>query len=109
MILDIVYNHTAEGTTPGRRCRFGVSIATYYRLADNPRIYVDDTRYDDTIDISHAPVLQLVAEFVRYWVEQMHVNGSRFDLATTLRQEASGSTPTAASSMPSDRIGCSAG
>ena len=89
VILDVVYNHTAEGTHTGPTLSLrGIDNATYYRLrADNPRFYVDDTGCGNTIDISHARVLQLVTDSLRYWVEQMHVDGFRFDLATTLGRE----------------------
>ena len=85
VILDVVYNHTAEGTHTGPTSLRGIDNATYYRLrTDNPRFYVDDTGCGNTIDMSHARVLQLVTDSLRYWVEQMHVDGFRFDLATTL-------------------------
>ena len=96
VILDVVYNHTAEGTHLGPTLSLrGIDNATYYRLrADNPRFYVDDTGCGNTIDMSHARVLQLVTDSLRYWVEQMHVDGFRFDLATTtLGREASGFDP----------------
>jgi isoamylase len=95
VILDVVYNHTAEGNHTGPTLSFrGIDNATYYRLRpDNPRFYVDDTGCGNTIDMSHARVLQLVTDSLRYWVEQMHVDGFRFDLATTLGREASGFDP----------------
>jgi isoamylase len=95
VILDVVYNHTAEGSHTGPTLSFrGIDNATYYRLRpDNPRFYLDDTGCGNTIDMSHARVLQLVTDSLRYWVEQMHVDGFRFDLATTLGREATGFDP----------------
>ena len=95
VILDVVYNHTAEADHTGPTLSFrGIDNATYYRLRpDNPRFYVDDTGCGNTIDMSHARVLQLVTDSLRYWVEQMHVDGFRFDLATTLGREARGFDP----------------
>jgi glycogen operon protein len=89
VILDVVYNHTAEGTHTGPTLSLrGIDNATYYRLRpDNPRFYVDDTGCGNTIDMSHARVLQLVTDSLRYWVEHMHVDGFRFDLATILGRE----------------------
>jgi glycogen operon protein len=95
VILDVVYNHTAEGDHAGPTLSLrGIDNATYYRLRpDNPRFYVDDTGCGNTIDMTHARVLQLVTDSLRYWVEQMHVDGFRFDLATTLGREATGFDP----------------
>ena len=95
VILDVVYNHTAEGDHLGPTLSFrGIDNATYYRLRpDNPRLYVDDTGCGNTLDMSHARVLELVTDSLRYWVEQMHVDGFRFDLATTLGREAGGFDP----------------
>ena len=95
VILDVVYNHTAEGNHTGPTLSFrGIDNATYYRLLpDNPRHYIDDTGTGNTINMSHARVLQLVTDSLRYWVEQMHVDGFRFDLAATLGREQHGFDP----------------
>jgi isoamylase len=95
VLLDVVYNHTAEGDHLGPTLSFrGIDNATYYRLRpDNPRLYVDDTGCGNTVDMSHARVLELVTDSLRYWVEQMHVDGFRFDLAATLGREAGGFDP----------------
>ena len=109
VILDVVYNHTAEGNHLGPTLSFrGIDNATYYRLRpDNPRLYVDDTGCGNTLNLSHPRVLQLVIDSLRYWVEEMHVDGFRFDLATTLgREDARLRSRTAASSTPSGRTRC---
>ena len=95
VILDVVYNHTAEGNHMGPTLSFrGIDNATYYRLLPNePRRYIDDTGTGNTINMSHARVLQLVTDSLRYWVEEMHVDGFRFDLAATLGREAHGFDP----------------
>jgi glycogen operon protein len=95
VILDVVYNHTAEGNHMGPTLSFrGIDNATYYRLLpDEPRYYIDETGTGNTINMSHARVLQLVTDSLRYWVEEMHVDGFRFDLAATLGREAHGFDP----------------
>jgi glycogen operon protein len=95
VILDVVYNHTAEGNHMGPTLSFrGIDNATYYRLMPNePRYYIDETGTGNTINMSHARVLQLVTDSLRYWVEEMHVDGFRFDLAATLGREAHGFDP----------------
>jgi glycogen operon protein len=90
VILDVVYNHTAEGGEGGPTLSFrGLDNATYYRL--NPadrRHYVDPTGCGNSLDLSAAPVLALVLDSLRYWVQEMHVDGFRFDLASTLRRDS---------------------
>ena len=92
MILDVVYNHTAEGSELGPTLSFrGIDNASYYRLAPgNPRYYADFTGCGNSFNLHHAQVLQLVMDSLRHWVEEMHVDGFRFDLATTLAREAGG-------------------
>jgi glycogen operon protein len=86
VILDVVYNHTAEGNHLGPTLAFrGIDNAAYYRLhGDNPRFYTDFTGCGNTIDIRHSRTLQLVIDSVRYWISEMHVDGFRFDLAPVL-------------------------
>ena len=95
VILDVVYNHTAEGSELGPTLSFrGIDNANYYRLqADNPRYYVNDTGTGNTLNLTHPRVLQLVMDSLRYWVEVMHVDGFRFDLATVLGRETYGFDP----------------
>jgi glycogen operon protein len=90
VILDVVYNHTAEGNHYGPTLSFkGIDNASYYRLVDgDPRYYMDVTGTGNTLDLSHPRVLQLVLDSLRYWVLEMHVDGFRFDLATTLGRAA---------------------
>ncbi len=85
VILDVVFNHTAEGNEQGPTlCYRGLDNAAYYRLADDRSRYVDDTGTGNTFD-SHQPQgLRLIMDSLRYWVEEMHVDGFRFDLAATL-------------------------
>jgi isoamylase len=92
VILDVVYNHTAEGNEKGPTLSFkGIDNASYYRLVqDNPRFYVNDTGTGNTVNISHARVIQMVTDSLRYWVEQTHVDGFRFDLGTILARELNG-------------------
>jgi isoamylase len=95
VILDVVYNHTAEGNQLGPTLSFrGIDNLSYYRLRpDNPRYYIDETGTGNTFNLSHPRVLQLVLDSLRYWVEEMGVDGFRFDLASTLGREASGFDP----------------
>jgi glycogen operon protein len=92
VILDVVYNHTAEGNERGPTLSFkGIDNASYYRLLpDQPRYYVNDTGTGNTLNLSHPRVLQMVADSLRYWVEEMHVDGFRFDLGTILAREPHG-------------------
>jgi len=95
VILDVVYNHTAEGNHLGPTLSFkGIDNASYYRLLpDNKRYYIDETGCGNTFDFSSPAVLRLVLDSLRYWVEQMHVDGFRFDLASTLGREPYGFDP----------------
>jgi isoamylase len=89
VILDVVYNHTAEGNHLGPTLSLrGIDNATYYRLsAEDPRYYVDFTGCGNTLNLTQPPVLQLVMDSLRYWVLDMHVDGFRFDLASALARE----------------------
>ena len=90
VILDVVYNHTAEGNQLGPTlCFRGIDNAAYYRLMpDNLRYYRDYTGCGNTLNMMHPHVLQLIMDSLRYWVTEMHVDGFRFDLAATLAREA---------------------
>ena len=92
IILDVVYNHTAEGNERGPTLSFkGIDNASYYRLLpDKKRYYINDTGTGNTLNLSHARVIQMVTDSLRYWVEDMHVDGFRFDLGTILARETSG-------------------
>ncbi len=92
VILDVVYNHTAEGNELGPTlCFRGLDNASYYVLHDDrPRYYANDTGCGNTLDISHPFVLRLVLDSLRYWAEFTGVDGFRFDLATTLGRERDG-------------------
>ena len=92
MILDVVYNHTAEGNEIGPTLSFkGIDNAIYYRLMpDDPRYYINDTGTGNTLNLSHPRVLQMVTDSLRYWATEMHVDGFRFDLATILAREPHG-------------------
>jgi isoamylase len=89
VILDVVYNHTAEGNQMGPTLSFrGIDNATYYRLLpENPRYYMDYTGTGNTLNVRHPQVLKLVMDSLRYWVQVMHVDGFRFDLAAALARE----------------------
>ncbi|MGH7152876.1 MAG: glycogen debranching protein GlgX, partial [Acetobacteraceae bacterium] len=89
VILDVVYNHTAEGNELGPTLSFrGIDNANYYRLMpNNARYYVNDTGTGNTLNLSHPRVLQMVTDSLRYWVTEMHVDGFRFDLGTILARE----------------------
>jgi isoamylase len=92
VILDVVYNHTAEGNQLGPTLSFrGIDNASYYRLKPGePRYYDDMTGCGNSLNLTHPRVLQLVMDSLRYWVEACHVDGFRFDLATTLGRMAGG-------------------
>jgi isoamylase len=92
VILDVVYNHTAEGNERGPTISFrGIDNASYYRLIpDQPRYYINDTGTGNTLNVSHARVIQMVTDSLRYWVEETHVDGFRFDLGTILAREPNG-------------------
>ncbi len=89
VILDVVYNHTAEGNHLGPTLSFrGIDNATYYRLVpDQPRYYMDYTGCGNSLNVRHPRTLQLIMDSLRYWVLEMHVDGFRFDLASTLARE----------------------
>ncbi|WP_071673481.1 glycogen debranching protein GlgX [Nioella nitratireducens] len=95
VILDVVYNHTAEGDHRGPTLSFrGLDNASYYRLSHGqPRYYVNDTGCGNTLNVAHPFVLRMVMDSLRFWVEGMGVDGFRFDLATTLGREDNGFDP----------------
>ncbi len=92
VILDVVYNHTGEGDHHGPTLSFrGIDNRAYYRLdPHNPRHYVDTTGTGNSLNAAHPAVLALIMDSLRYWVEEMHVDGFRFDLATTLVRDNAG-------------------
>jgi len=92
VILDVVFNHTCEGNELGQTLSFrGIDNAAYYLQApDNPRHTFDTTGTGNTLNVAHPMVLRMVMDSLRYWVEAMHVDGFRFDLASTLGREAEG-------------------
>ena len=92
VILDVVYNHTAEGNERGPTLSFkGIDNRSYYRLLfDNPRYYINDTGTGNTLNLSHGRVIQMVLDSLRYWVQQTQVDGFRFDLGTILAREPNG-------------------
>jgi glycogen operon protein len=89
VILDVVYNHTAEGNHMGPTLSFrGIDNASYYRLVDDdPQHYFDTTGTGNSLLMRHPHVLQLIMDSLRYWVTEMHVDGFRFDLAATLARQ----------------------
>jgi glycogen operon protein len=95
VILDVVYNHTAEGNERGATLSFrGIDNFSYYRtMPDAHRYYINDTGTGNTVNTSHPRVLQLVLDSLRYWVEVMEVDGFRFDLGTILGREPHGFDP----------------
>jgi glycogen operon protein len=91
VILDVVYNHTPEGNERGPTLSFkGIDNASYYRLAEDRRYYINDTGTGNTVNLSNSRVLQLVMDSLRYWATEMRVDGFRFDLATILGREPHG-------------------
>ncbi len=91
VILDVVYNHTCEGNHLGPTlCFKGLDNAAYYRLDENPRYCWDVTGTGNTLDASHPATLRLVMDSLRYWVEEMHVDGFRFDLAPAIARNGAG-------------------
>jgi isoamylase len=92
VILDVVYNHTAEGNELGPSLSFrGIDNASYYRLIpDKPRYYINDTGTGNTLNLSHPRVIQMVTDSLRYWRQEMQVDGFRFDLGTILAREPQG-------------------
>ncbi|HEY0804986.1 MAG TPA: alpha-amylase family glycosyl hydrolase, partial [Pseudonocardiaceae bacterium] len=89
VILDVVYNHTAEGNHLGPTLSFrGIDNASYYRLmGDDPRFYMDTTGTGNSLLMRHPHVLQMIMDSLRYWVTEMHVDGFRFDLAAALARQ----------------------
>src|SRR5215217_107075 len=89
VILDVVYNHTAEGNHKGPTLSMrGIDNLAYYRvMEDSPRYYMDFTGTGNSLNVRHPHVLQLIMDSLRYWVTEMHVDGFRFDLASTLARE----------------------
>ena len=88
VILDVVYNHTAEGNELGPvLCFKGIDNLHYYRLAEDPFYYMDYTGTGNSLNMRHPHVLQLLMDSLRYWVLEMHVDGFRFDLAAALARE----------------------
>ncbi len=89
VILDVVYNHTAEGNQLGPMLSFrGIDNPTYYKLVpENPRYYMDYTGTGNSLNVRHPQVLKLIMDSLRYWVTEMHVDGFRFDLAAALARE----------------------
>ncbi len=88
VILDVVYNHTAEGNHMGPLLSFkGIDNAYYYRLTKDPTFYMDYTGTGNSLNMRNPHVLQLLMDSLRYWVLEMHVDGFRFDLASTLARE----------------------
>jgi glycogen operon protein len=92
VILDVVYNHTAEGNERGPTLSFkGIDNASYYRLLpDQKRFYINDTGTGNTLNLSHPNVIEMVTDSLRYWVNELHVDGFRFDLGTILAREPNG-------------------
>ncbi len=95
VILDVVYNHTAEGNERGPTLSFrGIDNASYYRLLpEEPRHHINDTGTGNTLNLSHPRVIRMVTDSLRHWVEQYGVNGFRFDLCTILGREQDGFDP----------------
>ena len=91
VILDVVYNHTAEGNHRGPTfCFRGIDNEAYYRLTpDDKRFYMDYTGCGNTLNMTHPRTLQLIMDSLRYWIQEMHVDGFRFDLASALARELS--------------------
>ena len=89
VILDVVYNHTSEGNEMGPTLSFrGIDNTVYYHLMkEDPRYYIDYTGTGNSLNVNHPQVLQLIMDSLRYWVNEMHVDGFRFDLAAALARE----------------------
>ncbi len=88
VILDVVYNHTAEGDERGPTLSLrGIDNLAYYRLSDDRTRYIDFTGCGNSLNVGHPRVLQLIMDSLRYWVLEMHVDGFRFDLASALARE----------------------
>jgi isoamylase len=88
VIIDVVYNHTGEGNHMGPTLGFrGIDNASYYRLTEDKRYYMDYTGTGNTLNVMMPNVLRLIMDSLRYWILEMHVDGFRFDLASTLARE----------------------
>jgi glycogen operon protein len=91
VILDVVFNHTAEGDAGGPTlCFRGIDNATYYILGQDPSQYVNFSGTGNTLNANHPVVRRMIVDSLRYWVEEMHVDGFRFDLASILARDSSG-------------------
>ncbi|RVW00009.1 glycogen debranching enzyme GlgX [Mesobaculum littorinae] len=91
VLMDVVYNHTGEGSELGPTLSFrGLDNKSYYRLSQDARYYVNDTGTGNTLNVDHPMVLRMIMDSLRYWVEVMHVDGFRFDLCSTLGRVGSG-------------------
>ena len=91
VIIDVAYNHTCEGNHLGPTLSFkGIDNPSYYRLAEDRRHMMDFTGTGNTLDVSHPATLRLVMDSLRYWVEEMHVDGFRFDLAPAIARNGAG-------------------
>jgi len=91
VILDVVYNHSCEGNHLGPSISFkGIDHGAYYRLAEDRRYLMDYTGTGNTVDASNPPVLRLIMDSLRYWVQEMHVDGFRFDLASAIARDTHG-------------------
>ncbi|NKF23108.1 glycogen debranching protein GlgX [Solimonas marina] len=95
VILDVVYNHTCEGSELGPTLSFrGLDNQAYYRLLpDQPRHHINDTGCGNTVNFSHPAVIRMVMDSLRYWVQEFHIDGFRFDLGVTLGREPGGFDP----------------
>ncbi len=91
VILDVVYNHTGEGNRLGPTLSFrGIDNLAYYRATEDPRFYMDYTGTGNTLNLLNTRTLQMVMDSLRYWINDMHVDGFRFDLASTLARDENG-------------------
>jgi isoamylase len=91
VLLDVVYNHTAEGNERGPTLSFkGIDNTAYYRLLPEKRYYINDTGTGNTVNLSHPNVIEMVTDSLRYWVNEFHIDGFRFDLGTILAREPNG-------------------
>src|SRR5690606_39050971 len=89
VVLDVVYNHTGEGNERGPTlCFRGIDNHSYYRLGEDKRYCADFTGCGNSLDLRNPRVLQMVVDSLRYWVTEMHVDGFRFDLASTLARNS---------------------
>jgi len=91
VILDVVFNHTAEGNQDGPTlCFRGIDNNAYYILNQNPSCYLDFSGCGNTLNANHPTVRRLILDSLRYWVQEMHVDGFRFDLAAVLSRDSNG-------------------